>query len=152
MSIILVLLAPFIEIAGFVWFGPILGVAGTLAFVLISAVAGLALLRVQGMAALLRLRRDLDAGTTPVPAVLDGGLRIGAALLLIVPGFFSTALGLLLLVPPLRALAAAAIGRRLRTGGTIWVVRTGRQGPAAPVIDGDFREVTPSRIEPPAER
>src|SRR5271156_3569723 len=91
------LLAPFIEIAGFVWLGPYLGVAGTLAFVLVSAFIGLSLLRSQGLAALTRLQREIDTGSAPLQAALDGALRIIAALLMIVPGFFSTALGLILL-------------------------------------------------------
>ncbi len=143
------LLAPFIEIAGFVWLGPYLGVAGTLAFVLISAFIGLSLLRSQGLAALTRLQREVDSGSAPLPAALDGALRIIAALLLIVPGFFSTALGLILLVPPIRAAAVAGAERRIAAGGSVWIVRTG--GPRKPdpgVIEGDFREVP---TEPPRQ-
>ena len=143
------LLAPFIEIAGFVWFGPYLGVAGTLAFVMLSALLGLMLLRSQGLAALTRLQREVDAGTSPLPAALDGALRIIAALLLIVPGFFSTALGLILLVPPIRAAAVAAAERRIAAGGSVWIVRTGSSPHPDPgVIDGDFREVP---TEPPRQ-
>jgi len=143
------LLAPFIEIAGFVWLGPYLGVAGTLAFVLVSAFIGLSLLRSQGLAALTRLQREIDTGSAPLQAALDGALRIIAALLLIVPGFFSTGLGLVLLVPPVRAVVVARAERRLAAGGSVWIIRTGSPRKSDPgVIDGDFREVP---TEPPRE-
>ena len=140
------LLAPFLEIAGFVWLGPYLGVSGTLAFVILSALLGLVLLRHQGVATLMRLRQDLEAGTTPVPAALDGAARIVAALLLIVPGFFSTGLGLLLLVPPLRALIVGYLSRQV-AAGVVWTVRTNPR-----IIEGEYREVAPDRVDLPPGR
>ncbi|HVJ55524.1 MAG TPA: FxsA family protein [Aliidongia sp.] len=136
------LLAPFIEIAGFVWLGPYLGVGGTIAFVMLSAVLGFTLLRSQSLAMPLQLRRDLQAGTA-LPAVIDGAGRVIADFLLIVPGFFSTALGLLLLIPPVRSLIGRFLRRRFEAAGGV-IIRT-QAGPSD-VIEGEFRDVTP---EPP---
>jgi UPF0716 protein FxsA len=140
------LLAPFLEIAGFVWLGPYLGVAGTLAFVIASAMLGLSLLRTQGVVTLMRLKQDLETGAAPVPAALDAAARIVAALLLIVPGFFSSTLGLLLLVPPVRALVTRFLGRRVEAG-TVWAVRTNPR-----IIEGDYREVAVEPVELPPRR
>ncbi len=91
MPTLIVLLGwPLLEIAGFVWIGPYLGVAGTVAFVVTSAIVGMALLRREGIGLLMRIRRDVAARVVPVPTAVDGACRIAAALLLVVPGFFST--------------------------------------------------------------
>jgi len=140
-----------LEIAGFVWIGPILGVGGTLGFVLLSALAGMALLRHEGVGTLVRVQRELRTGGAPVPAALDGACRILASLLLIVPGFFSTAAGLLLLLPPVRGFVIAwlvakgtAIGIQGGAPG-LWSMRFGTaRTTTTTVIDGEYREVRPA--------
>src|ERR1700733_13824399 len=109
--LVLLLLWPLIEIAGFAWIGGMIGVGPTIGFVLVSGLLGLALLREAGLATLMRLRASLEAGKTPVPAALDGAGRILGALLLVVPGFFSSAIGTLLLIPPLRRPLPGLIAR-----------------------------------------
>jgi UPF0716 protein FxsA len=148
--VMLLLLWPLFEIADFAWIGGAIGVGPTLGFVLLSGLLGVALLREAGLATLLELRRRVEAGETPVPAALDGMWRILAGLLLVVPGFFSSALGVLLLIPPVRALLTAWLARRLAAGGGIRIVRFGGAGPAQPdptIIEGEFREVRPERPE-----
>jgi UPF0716 protein FxsA len=66
-----------------------------------------------------------------------------AALLLIVPGLISTALGLLLLLPPIRLLLRNAVLRRMQESGTVaWSPRDGAVPPqGGTIIDAEFREV-----------
>jgi UPF0716 protein FxsA len=152
--VILFLLWPLLEIAGFAWIGGMIGVAPTIGFVVLSFFLGLALLRREGLATLLRLRARLEAGETPVPAALDGAWRLLAGLLLVVPGFFSSFLALFLLLPPVRALLTSLVARRLEAGGGVWIVRFGTAGgrEAAPtVIDGEFREVPGGQPELPPQ-
>jgi UPF0716 protein FxsA len=61
-----------------------------------------------------------------------------AAILLILPGFFSDALAILLLIPPV----ASWLGRRL-TGPLAWQFHAGtyERRPEGPVIDGDAVEI-----------
>lgn len=94
---------PFLEIAGFVWIGSKLGLALTLIWVLGAMVAGLFLLRRTGMQAVGKLRAALADGTEPGHSLLDAACFTAAAMLLIVPGFFSDALALLLMLPATRA-------------------------------------------------
>ena len=147
--LMLLLLWPLLEIAGFAWIGGAIGVGPTLAFVVLSALLGMALLREAGLATLLQLRRRLEAGDTPVPTALDGMWRILAGLLLVVPGFFSTALGAALLLPPVRAVLTAWLLSRVQAGGGIRVVGFGHppmpQDPT--IIEGEFRELPPERPE-----
>ena len=138
---------PLIEIAGFVLIGPYLGVGGTLAEIILTGMLGMAVIRRQGFETLVRLRAATQAGETPLPVAVDGGARVLAGLLLTVPGFFTDAIGLLLLIPPLRRLAVAWALRWLaRSGARVQATRTGQP---SPVIETDYeiveREVPPGR-------
>ena len=98
-----VLLAmPFIEIAGFVIVGSKIGVFATLGLVILSAMLGFFLLRVQGIGLLQRIRTETAAGRVPDREVVHGAMLVLAAILLIVPGFVSSAVGILLFIPFIR--------------------------------------------------
>ena len=150
--LLFLLLWPLLEIAGFAWIGGAIGVGPTLAFVVLSAVLGMVLLREAGLATLMQLRRRLEAGETPVPAALDGMWRILSGLLLVVPGFFSSAVGVALLLLPVRAVLTAWLLSRVQAGGGIRIIGFDRPMPQRPmpqdptIIEGEFRELPP---EPP---
>jgi UPF0716 protein FxsA len=91
------------EWVGFIW---------VLLAILISWPVGSRVIRAEGRAALRRLREALAAGRTPTKEVLDGALVLFGGVLLLVPGFISDTFGLLLLLPPTRALARGAAARR----------------------------------------
>jgi len=115
---------PFLEIAGFVWLGSKLGVVLTLALVIGSMVAGLALLRHTGLQAVGRLRAALAEGKEPGRSIIDSACFAAAAMLLIIPGFVSDALALILMLPVtrhwlLRRTAAHFEARVYRGAGVI---------------------------------
>jgi UPF0716 protein FxsA len=115
---------PFLEIAGFVWLGGKLGVFLTLAWVIGAMLAGLALLRHTGLQAVGRLRAALAEGKEPGHSIIDAACFAAAAILLIIPGFASDALALILLLPAtrhwlLRRTAAHFETRVYRSTGTI---------------------------------
>src|SRR5262245_52627399 len=93
---------PFLEIAGFVWLGSKLGVGLTLLWVIGSMIAGFALLRHTGLQAVGRLRVALSEGKEPGHSIIDAACFAVAAVLLIIPGFVSDALALILLLPVTR--------------------------------------------------
>ena len=93
---------PVIEIYLLIKVGGWIGAVPTIFLVVFSAVLGVLLLRQQGFAALQRVRSAVAQGQTPAMALLEGVLiTLGGALLLI-PGFFTDAIGILLLFPPVR--------------------------------------------------
>ena len=94
---------PIVEIALFIKVGGAIGLLPTLALVVLSAVIGTALVRWQGMQALGRLKASLEAGGDPRGPIAHGALILVAGVLLITPGFFTDILGLLLLIPAVRA-------------------------------------------------
>jgi len=141
---------PLIEIALFVVVGGRIGLFATIAVVIVTAVAGAALLRRQGLAAIEEARRAAEAGHMPIGSVIDGLFLFAAGLLLLTPGFLTDAIGFLLFVRPLRRALAAWIWRRLVASGSVHVyaARSGpspdapRQRPGgAPVIEGDYVEI-----------
>jgi len=95
-------LLPFLEIAGFVWLGGRLGVALTLLWVIAAMVAGLALLRHTGLQAVGRLRAALAEGKEPGHSIIDAACFAAAGILLIIPGFVSDLLAVILLLPVTR--------------------------------------------------
>jgi UPF0716 protein FxsA len=107
------LLVPVIEIAVAVAVARGIGGGPTVLLVLLGSVAGLWLLRREGLGAIrdLRTRRP---GTLAPAAAADRALKVVAALLLVFPGLLTDVAGLLLLVPPVRTAVAAVLGRRLR--------------------------------------
>ena len=127
--ILLILL--FAEIAAFILVGRAIGVLPTLALTAFAMLAGMVMLRRQGIATVLRVREELVAGRSPGEPLFNGALLAGAALLLIVPGFIGDMVALALLVPRIRGLLWDQLRRRARHG----FFARGRSRP--PVIDLD---------------
>jgi len=108
------LLLPLMEIALFILVGRAIGLLPTLALVVLGAVAGALLLRQQGLGVVSRLRSNMNAGTMPGRTMFDTMLIGLASLLLIVPGFFSDAIALILLLPPVRDWMFSSLAKRVR--------------------------------------
>jgi UPF0716 protein FxsA len=103
-----------IEIFVVIKVGEAIGVLPTIALMLLDAAIGAALMRSQGRMVWRHVREALAAGRIPGPEALDGALVIAGGAFLITPGFVTDIFGLLLLIPPSRALARRVIIRRMR--------------------------------------
>lgn len=101
---VLLLLVPTLEIAIFVRVGQAIGVWGVVALVVLAALSGAALLRHQSIGVIRRLDRDLKQGRMPDAGLFDGVLIVVGAILLILPGFLTDVIGLLLMIPLVRRL------------------------------------------------
>ncbi len=124
-----------VEIALFVQLGGRLGVGLTVTWLVLAALLGGILIRVQGWMTLLRGREALARGQLPALEMLEGLALVFAGILLIVPGFFTDLLAVLLVIRPLRrALLLAFIPRRPPPPPS-------RGGPPARgrVLDGEYR-------------
>lgn len=151
--IILALLVavPLIEVFLFAEVGEAIGGWLTVGLVLLTAAVGMLMVRMQGMAVLERARRAMEREEPPVAEVLEGLGLLVAGVLLLVPGFFTDAVGFVLLVPPARV----AILR----GVLVWLQRRGRftvhtSGPTtdSTVVDGEYTDVTPDEEAPDDRR
>jgi len=131
------LLLPLMEITGFVLVGQWLGVLATIALVIASSLLGVLVLRSQGVSLAQRLRRPRSGDPQQAAqSVLSSTAQVFGGLLLILPGFITDILGLMLLIPVVRSTLWKIISPRLV------VVQTGRRrapggGPGAGFTDRD---------------
>jgi UPF0716 protein FxsA len=123
----LFLLYPLAEIALFILVGRAIGVLPTLGLVVASSVIGMALLREAGLATAIRLERAREA---PARILAEGGTRMLAGLLLLVPGFLTDLVAVAILIPGVRR----AVATRFAPG------RTEGRTPGS-VIEGEFRRL-----------
>lgn len=134
---------PLIEISLFIQVGGLIGLWPTLAIVLLTAFIGSSMVRSQGAREMANLRRSFNDLHDPTEPLANGAMIIFAGALLLTPGFFTDALGLALLFPPVRALALRFIKSRMTVTG--FSRQSGHQSPRDTVIDGEFSEIDPSR-------
>lgn len=104
---------PFLEIAGFIVVGSKIGVLATLALVILSIFLGVFLLRLQGFGLIQKIREETAAGRTPKRELVHGVMLLFAAFLLIIPGFITDIIGLLLFIPAVRDIGWRFISDRV---------------------------------------
>lgn len=104
---------PLAEIAGFVIVGNWLGLWPTLALVILSGISGAVLLRAQGLSMLRQINLDGREGRVPGEALVNGAMIVFAAILLVLPGFLTDILGILLFIPAFRRLLWRMIGQKV---------------------------------------
>lgn len=131
---------PIAEIAVLIRAGEWLGLWPTIGLVILTAMAGAALARAEGRAAMRRLAAAVEQGGTPIFPLLDAAAIFVGGLLLLTPGFITDTLGLSLLFRPTRLLWGGLIVwlQRGRAAG-----RTGPgpgPGPGPTIIEGEYTE------------
>ncbi len=108
-----VLALPFLEIAGFIIVGSKIGVLATLGLIILSIFVGVFLLRFQGLGLIQKIREETAAGRTPKRELVHGVMLVFAAFLLIIPGFITDIIGLLLFIPAVRDFGWRCISDRV---------------------------------------
>ncbi|NML75505.1 membrane protein FxsA [Rhizobium sp. S-51] len=98
----ILLLLPLAEIATFVFVGKYIGVLATLALIILSGVVGLLLLRIQGAGVLRRLQTESRNEKGSAREITRGAMIVVGAFLLLIPGFLTDILGILLFIPFVR--------------------------------------------------
>ena len=132
---LLFIAVPLVEIYLLLEVGGIIGAVPTVGLVVLTAVAGAALVRAQGFSTILEVRRSMEAGEIPAVAIIEGIFLLVAGALLLTPGFLTDAVGFGCLIPPLRR---ALIVRFIETR----VIRPRHPGSASRhghVIEGEFK-------------
>lgn len=135
----LLIALPVAEIALLIAIGREIGLAATVALLLLTGLLGAFLARRQGLAVVRKVQSEMAAGRAPAGQLVDGALILLAGVLLIVPGVLTDVLGFFCLLPAGRTLIKAWVRRRFEAG-----LRSGRiavsVGPVG--LDG-MRNVTP---------
>jgi UPF0716 protein FxsA len=99
---LLFIIIPLIELYFIIVVGDMIGAFWTVLLVLLTAVIGVNLLRLQGMSTLSRAQRNMAQGAMPAMEMMEGVALAVAGVLLITPGFITDSIGFLLLIPASR--------------------------------------------------
>lgn len=170
--LLLLLAVPVVELWVFVAVSNWIGFGWALLALVAASALGVVLIRREGLAAWRRVESEVAAGRAPTRSVADGALVLAGGVLLVLPGFVTGVVGLLLLLPPVRslirpALVAALQRRAARRGGahaividtvtTSWGTTRRTRSPWGSVIGGSVVDAgsteapTPDRDEGYAE-
>jgi UPF0716 protein FxsA len=136
------IVVPLVELYVILKVGDAIGAVWTILLLAADSVLGSLLLRSQGRSVWSRFNDALAGGRVPHREVMDGVLVIFGGAFLITPGFITDIVGLILLIPPSRALVRRWLVRRL---GRRVEVRTRERGD----VEGTATEydVPPRRLE-----
>jgi UPF0716 protein FxsA len=150
------IVVPLAELAVILAVGDFLGFVPTLVLLLVVSAAGAWLAKREGLAAWRRFQLAMAQGRIPTVEVADGAMVLLAGALLLTPGFLTDVVGILLLLPPTRAMARrlaprlAARRLRRRRGRVVVVDGTARPAGSTRVTWG--RPEAPDRPSAPPDR
>ena len=108
------LILMFAEIAMFIFIGTKIGVLYTLLLIAATSFIGMFIVKKIGFKSFQEIQANVVTGNAPGAALIEGALFVVGALLLLVPGFISDIVALLLIVPTTRKLFLAPIFSVLR--------------------------------------
>ena len=145
--VLLFIVVPIAELAVVIQVGQEIGVLWTVAILVADSIVGSILMRAQGRAAWRRFNEAMRAARVPAREVLDGGLVMFGGLLLLTPGFITDVLGLVLLVPPTRAVVRKGLARQLQQ--RMVVSMSAPRGRPDDVVDGTAVDIENDRLTPP---
>ena len=142
---------PIVELTVIVQVAGSTGVMNTIGLLILVSLVGAWLVRREGLGILRRAQAELAEGRMPGRELVDGLLVLLAGALMLTPGFVTDAVGLALLLSPVRAILRMVATRRLSrsvdAGRTRWTfgMRSGEEGfttgPAGgPILDVDSWE------------
>ncbi len=157
------LLFPALELWVLIQVGERIGALATVALVILSTLAGLALLRLRGARIASHFQAEMSAGRMPSASIMDTLCLMAAGWLFIFPGFVSDFIAVLLLIPFARRLLATLFFARLRKSGfagTVhmqsmytdseghahWSSETRRASPSATGEDKPVRDIPRQQI------
>ncbi len=109
----LLLFIPILEITVFIMVGGQIGVISTLGMILVTAILGSILLRIQGFATLARIQEQSRNGSIPGKELVSGVMIMIAGVLLLTPGFVTDSIGFLLFFPPFRHFLWSSIASKV---------------------------------------
>lgn len=175
--LLVVIALPLTELALLIKAASEIGIWMVLAIIFTTAALGVWVMQEQGLSGFRRMQEAMQKGKAPLESMMDSSLRFFAGLCLIAPGLITDTLGLLLLLPPVRAWAARAIHDSMtaaaagaqadpsqpsgprqggsqpgRDPGRNPGRDPGREKGAPPVIEGEFERLDERPVDPRRKR
>jgi UPF0716 protein FxsA len=102
---------PVVELAILIKVGSIIGTWNTIAIVILTALVGAYMVKLEGLGVIYRIQRNLEEGVFPAEELIDGMMILIAGALLLTPGFFTDITGFLMVVPFTRNILKRAARR-----------------------------------------
>ena len=100
--LLLIILIPIIEIYLFIEIGGKIGALNTISLIFVTAFVGVIYARYEGFNTLRAGMSQMVKNELPIYEIVSGAALAFAALLLILPGFATDAIGILIIFPPTR--------------------------------------------------
>lgn len=107
------LVVPFAELFVILQVGHAIGALNTVALLIVVSMVGAWLVKREGLSVVRRAQERVAHGAVPGRELVDGVMILFAGALLITPGFLSDVIGVLLLLPPVRAALRGTVTHRL---------------------------------------
>ena len=141
--LVIFIVVPLAELYVIFKVGEAIGYPLTILILAVDSIVGSLLLKSQGRAVWRRFSETMAAGRVPHREVLDGVMVIFGGAFLITPGFLTDVLGILLLLPPTRAVLRRLVVRALRGRVALEVAgaATRRRGRDRFDVDGTASEL-----------
>jgi len=152
LPLLLIFLLAYVEISLFIKVSAVLGVLMTLLLVLFTSCVGGSLVRNQGVKTFMQIQQKLAVGESPAAEMVKSVSLVLAGFLLLLPGFFTDFLGLLLLLPPIQKSLTLKLVPHLavyRPGG--WSQSQDKDN--GNTFDGEFqrKDEERHRLQPPTD-
>ena len=128
--LLLLISIPLIEIYLFIKIGSYIGAFNTVSLILITAIVGIIYARYEGFNTLRSGMSQLIKNEIPIYEIISGAALAFAALLLILPGFATDLMGLILIFPPTRKLILKNFSKKY----------TSKNQKKKDYIDGEFED------------
>jgi UPF0716 protein FxsA len=112
--LLMFIFVPVVEIGVLIHVGGSIGLWPTIGLVLITAFVGASLVRSQGLQTLLSVQQRLQQGELPAQQIFEGMLLAVAGVFLLIPGFVTDLVGMVILLPAPRAIIARYLMTRIR--------------------------------------
>ena len=110
--ILLILLVPVIEIYLFIKIGSQIGAFNTISLIFITAVVGIYYAKYEGLNTLRSAIKQVVQNEVPIYEIISGAALAFAALLMILPGFLTDIIGLLIIFPWTRQIFFKKISKK----------------------------------------
>ena len=101
------------ELMVFIAIGSEIGALLTIIGIAVTAMVGLWLLKSQGRAIMASLQQKMARGEAPVASMADGAAIAAGAVLMLIPGYITDAMGLVLFIPGVRTIIGAGLIARM---------------------------------------
>jgi UPF0716 protein FxsA len=146
LAVLLLILWPVAELFVAIKVAEAIGVLLTIVLLIAGWPIGIWLIRSEGRAAWLRFSAAVAAGRPPGREAVDGALALAGAVLIMIPGFITDGIGLLLVLAPSRSLARGVLIRNFQSRLVVAATRFSRAPRSSYDVDSTASDLDQPRL------